>query len=432
MSRELHKIYYSGGIILTLAAQAFFFVYFFGIFVGPDEGKTIFLATFAAFLVIFGTLGAMQLAPTILRAPTQSFSALKKSLLFSVGLSMVPYASVCLFSEGSTKQLIYLALIFFLMYFASAFKLDRPFLSKLSLILFLAATIHLLLFPTLGFPKYYSSLFAQKNMFAINMLVVFFSAYLTLKMSDERNVKALSLGTMTICFVLILCSRSRGVLLDLLVFLFLRATWQWISANRVIYWTVFCGTIAAVVILIPAYVALSYTTVGIQLNAIVHEYTGVQLFSGRNIIWPAYLYFITLKPLLGYGFGNQIANMMVMFGLPSDVLGLSAHNLYLMVASQTGLLGLAALILFFGTVWATLYRNRSTLIGSIACAVFLTGLVNEMFEVTLTQTNLDVMVFFWFLVALGFREDHDTLVDLPVWDSQRWNINSPLVKPKSA
>lgn len=432
MSRELHRIYYSGGIILTLAAQAFFLVYIFGIFVGPDEGKTIFLATFAAFLVIFGTLGGFRLAPTILRAPARSFSALKRNLLFHVGLSMIPYALICIFSEEPIKQLTYLVLIFLLMNFASAFKLDQPFLSKLALILFLAAATHLLLFPVLGFPKYYSSLFAQKNVFAINMLVAFFTASLTLKMSKNRNVTSLSFVTMAICFILILCSRSRGVLLDLLVFLSLRATWQWISANRIIYWTVFCVTIATMVILIPAYVALSYTTVGIQLNAIVHEYTGVQLFSGRNIIWPAYLYFITLKPLLGYGFGNRIANMMVMFGLPADVLGLSAHNLYLMVASQTGLLGLTALILFFGTVWASLYRNRSTEIGSIACAVFLTGLVNEMFEVTLIQTNLDVMVFFWFLVALGFRDDQDERLDLPVRDDPQWNFNSPLIKPKSA
>jgi|GEM_PF-5500214 len=407
MEHNASKLEYSAGIVLTLPIFAFFFVYVFGIFVGLTQGKTLFLGSLGAFLLALAALGAFRIVPQIFLSPAQTAFAIKQSTLFGVAISMLPYAAICFISEDSSKQLIYLAIIYASMALALHFRIDEPLLSKLAIILFIAVSIHLLLFPVLGFPKFYKSLFAQKNVFALNILIIFFSSYFVFQTSCIRNNKVLAACTMVTCITLVLLSHSRGVFLDIAFFLFLSLFWRFFSKSRFRYWAIFCSFILMIVALIPTYVFFSYSAAGYQMNAFVHEYTGVQLFSGRNIIWPAYLYFITLKPFLGYGFGDRVANMMMTVGLPPDVIGLSAHNLYLMVATQTGLLGLTALIFFFGMLWALLYRNRLTKVGSIACVVFLTGLFNEMLEVTLIQTNFDVVVFFWFLVALGLRMDRN-------------------------
>lgn len=423
MREQRLPLYFSSEVVLTLPVLTFLAIILSSALFGSVWGKTYFLLCLIGFLTLLNVSVILGLFVQAGTSPLRQILRSEAGPLLKICAAIAPYAAICAISPHPATQLSYLGLVVILINFALHFRLDQDFFAKLVVILFAATAIHLMLYPILGFPKYYNSLFAQKNVFALNVLIIFFGAYFVLKLTGSRDVKILAAATLSICVFLILLSRSRGVLLDIVFFLLIRGLWRYIAGNSKLYWLAFAACIAFVVLLVPLYVLLSYSTIGTELNAIVNQFTGVQLFSGRNILWPAYLYFISLKPLFGYGFGNEVGNMMVVAGLPSDLVGLSAHNLYLMVATQTGLIGLGALLFFFAIVWSILYHNRATQIGSISCACFLTGLFNETLEVTLIQTNMDVVVFFWFLVALGMRYDADA--QLPLQRKPAWETGGP-------
>ncbi len=395
----------SSPIILTLAVFSFILVFSINLFMESNTGKTVYTACLLGFVL---PLSLIYITSNIIqRLKTSSFNLIEflKSPLLIVALAASPYITISLISQHPIKQIVYIILIMGLIALADSFKFSASFFRGLSAILITTVLFHLLAYPAHGFPEIYNSFFAQKNVFALNILIIFFAAIIVSEATSDSETRIATYITMGICIILILLSRSRGALLDIIFFITLRFIWKPVCKNKYLYWILFASVLLTLVLFVPAYVLFSYTPTGINLNSIVRDYTGVNLFSGRNIIWPAYLYLISLKPFLGYGFGEDVANMMVMLGLPQDVLGLSAHNLYLMVATQTGILGLSGLIIFFGVIWAKLYKNRETKIGSLVCVMFLTGLFNEIFEVTLIQTNLDVVAYFWFLVGLGLRND---------------------------
>ena len=66
-------------------------------------------------------------------------------------------------------------------------------------------------------------------------------------------------------------------------------------------------------------------------------------FSGREDIWLALIELIKQRLLFGYGASASPQQF-----LP---IGLSSHNLYLQIALQSGLTGLALLILLFWNIW---------------------------------------------------------------------------------
>jgi len=390
------QLRYSEAIGLTLPALAFVGVYAFGLVLGGDAGKTVFVAVLLAAMAGVLALRAVDLADLA-----------ADRTLAQLSIALAPFAGICLLVDQPAKEIAYLALILCLLAFGTRVRLRGFYFVALAGGLFLAAGVHLLAYPAFGFPAIYQSFFAQKNVFALNVLMMFFASFLAAQFAGTKDARILALVTCAVCVLLVVLSHSRGVLLDLIFFAAVLFAWPAIARRRWFYWAAFVVVMAGVVAFVPLYVLFSYTDVGQALNAVVRDYTGVNLFSGRNVIWPAYLYFISLKPLLGYGFGNSLGNSMVLMGLPDEFVGLSAHNLYLMVATETGIVGLCAMLFFFGRVWALLYGNRHTRLGTIAAAIFLTGLFNELFEVTLMQTNLDVVAFFWFMVALGLRDDAD-------------------------
>ena len=111
----------------------------------------------------------------------------------------------------------------------------------------------------------------------------------------------------------------------------------------------------------------------------VHDENGGDASSGRLDIWKALVQIWEQHPLFGIGFH-------AIQGLP-ETSGLAAHNIILQFLVETGLMGLACLLVFSVTIWAT----RSTRGPRRALsAAFLCVVVNEMFESSITGTGNSV------------------------------------------
>ena len=123
-------------------------------------------------------------------------------------------------------------------------------------------------------------------------------------------------------------------------------------------------------------------------------------FSGRDIIWPYFLDAIETRPLFGYGLGagKLIVN-------PEDpqirLIGSSAaHNEYLRLAVDAGIVGTAAI---FGAIalWVwTGTRSASAADRLVLRAALLAALVHSGFDNTLIASTA-VIQFAWFCAALA-------------------------------
>lgn len=123
-------------------------------------------------------------------------------------------------------------------------------------------------------------------------------------------------------------------------------------------------------------------------------------FSGRDIIWPYFLDAIETRPLFGYGLG---AGKLIVD--PEDpqirLLGSNAaHNEYLRLAVDAGILGAAAIfIAIIGWVWGGTRAVHPTDRLVLRCAL-VAALVHSAFDNTLIASTA-VIQFGWFTAALA-------------------------------
>lgn len=131
-----------------------------------------------------------------------------------------------------------------------------------------------------------------------------------------------------------------------------------------------------------------------DLDAFFIEYTGRTARSGRQIIWPLIIAFVSQSPLTGLGTGATFGNL-----YNSEW---SAHSYFLQIYLQTGLLGLLALSAVLLTVWRAIGRpRRSDPLGVFLTAAFAVLLLHAAFEVFLMQVNLLMGCSAWMMLGLG-------------------------------
>lgn len=115
-------------------------------------------------------------------------------------------------------------------------------------------------------------------------------------------------------------------------------------------------------------------------------------FSGRDIIWLNIISEIDANGYRGFGLGS----------LPGGVLtplyeGLSAHNGFLQVLYQFGAVGLAVFFIACGLVIAKVAQRPDR---GVSVAILVGGLLQEVFEVVLTQNHFGAGLLLWLIVTI--------------------------------
>lgn len=144
----------------------------------------------------------------------------------------------------------------------------------------------------------------------------------------------------------------------------------------------------------------------------------------RWVIWAEWLKLVAEQPFLGQGYGFRSLAMVGAMYIPKDIPGFDpsgsthAHNVFLNVVAQTGLVGLvsylAMLAALFKAGWQGLRKNPAARIASIAMLALLAGAIAK----SLTDDFLfdPGGIVIWTLLGLFVREagtfaKHETITD---------------------
>jgi O-antigen ligase len=197
----------------------------------------------------------------------------------------------------------------------------------------------------------------------------------------------------TILF-LIVVSHTRSVLLCTAFGLLTFALWKIITKSKFLFRLYFLLYLVGIYFFTVIYPQLNYYLTNFDYyNALVVQYTGKNLLSGRQRLWSVLLNVINYKPYFGYGSG----------ALPNNFLNteLSSHNLYIQTTLQVGIVGLVFLLIFLFFIWNKFWINRFDKKVVISACYLLGIIVHQVFEVTLTQNNFAIGALQWTIIGLG-------------------------------
>jgi O-antigen ligase len=271
-------------------------------------------------------------------------------------------------------------------------KSQEIFLVILASVALVFFSINIALWLASGAPSSFKSYFIHPNpLGAITLFLLYFPlARVTV---SRRFLRYFWLGVSCLGLVLLFATTSRSTWLAAIAIFGTYLLWNVISRNRFFFTLVPLLLYCLIAATILVYATLRQNPYAAPLNTLVREYTGKNLFSGRDRFWLDLITTIGEKPIFGYGAGS----------LPQDTLGitLSSHNLYLQVLLQVGFVGLFVLLLALWQVWLTFRRYPEHPWVRLSGAFFVGILVHQIFEVSLTQNVLSVGVWQWLVLAFG-------------------------------
>jgi O-antigen ligase len=149
------------------------------------------------------------------------------------------------------------------------------------------------------------------------------------------------------------------------------------------------------VLLVGFISGLNHMSSFVDLNSMIVDITGRRLNSGREHVWSMISYYISINPWFGLGSGIQ----------PSDVFESpvrSAHNSFLQVLMQVGIVGLGFLVLQMFLFWRSFGRIADSPLRAAALSYFVFVVFHASSESFLTNTNLTKAALVWINFGLLF------------------------------
>ncbi len=208
----------------------------------------------------------------------------------------------------------------------------------------------------------------------------------------SKNLKRTS-----ILFVFILSSivifsvDSRSIFISILFVFFTYFVWNFITKRKFLF-NLYFLLVAAFGYWFTFIYPKIYTWNNFhKLNELSLKFADKPLLTGRERIWERLIGYIERKPLLGYGSST----------LPSDFTSttLSAHNTYIQIGLQTGIIGIILLALVFFTFWKTSWKNRHDKKVALSASFLIGIIIYQLFEVNLTQSNFGLGLVQWMLIG---------------------------------
>lgn len=191
---------------------------------------------------------------------------------------------------------------------------------------------------------------------------------------------------------LIFYSQARSIWISLSVFYITYYLWDFLCKRKILSSLYMFSVLGFCMLFSFWYPRLPEYSFALEWNQRLIELTGKSLFSGRQIVWKDLLNAAMENPLLGYSFDMRFNG------------GMSAHNMYLEVILQSGILGLGCLLILFYSIWMYLCRCGDYINARVSGAALIAIIIHQLFEVTLIQNNLAIGIIQWIIISLGFSK----------------------------
>lgn len=323
-------------------------------------------------------------------------------------LCMLPYALVMAL-RGGFFHVAYLAAIASVVLLSASARCGKGFWRITVLATGVLSGGYVALWISEGAQFQFSGWMTHKNFLGIQLFFMAVATVCAMQYLRDPFERLLCIAVLAVLALLLVVSSSRASLLAAGVFLAAFVIWPFLARRRRLLKTTFVLTLALSIMIVPLYILLWLSPLAAPLDEWSLSMTGQVFFSGRQYVWPVYMLVIADAPLLGHGFAfDRIIDPSLWEGLPEHYAELSAHNLYLMIAVQTGVAGLLAFCFFITGVWNLIARAPANPAFRIAGPALLAFLLHEIFEVSLVQNNLIAAWPMWMLVgfALSPHDDH--------------------------
>ena len=245
-----------------------------------------------------------------------------------------------------------------------------------------------------------ASLIPKNSFGAFTAAALFF----VLAVSGTRSVKVAQAIGVGLSLTLLWASGSRSPQLAVLVAAAVYVVWPLLVRSRTGYHAVFFCWLIAGGAFVYYYINLSKSDT--MARVAVQEFTGQGLYSGRELLWPIAIKYISERPLLGWGAGLDEGEVLLdaELGVAGTGSGTTnAHNLFLAVALKTGIIGLTLQLAMLYSIWLRFYSGRHDRTVRLAAASFMGICVHQLFETSLINTNLSIGALFWAIIAIGMR-----------------------------
>lgn len=292
-------------------------------------------------------------------------------------LAGVIYISVSLFAAAvnenwNVQSLVYVA---FMPASLLACTQVRPSRRASSLLMSCYAAciwIYLALFVLQGFPVPFAGLMSSKN--GVGILSGLFLFLSVLVYDHEYLGWSFAFRLLTTCSSAIIMVASTSKM-GVICFLFMASAWsiwRFVRARRWVFYMIFCFVFLASILVMATYTSL-YFSQQIRDAAInISNVTGLDLFTGRQTLWPARIYLAAQSPFLGYGYSmDDIFAKTYKLGVGKEDAFLNCHNGVLEQMIRSGLAGLVSLFALLFSFWDCLLKGGGCKPSRLSCVSFL-------------------------------------------------------------
>lgn len=221
--------------------------------------------------------------------------------------------------------------------------------------------------------------------------------------------KGLKRSSVLLVFILsgivILSVDSRSILMSILFVFFTYFSWWFITKSKFLFNLYFLLIVAFGYWFTFVYPKIYTWNSYYKLNDLSLKFVDKPLLTGRERIWERLIGYIEQKPLLGYGSST----------IPSDFTSttLSAHNTYIQIGLQTGIIGIVLLSIVLFVFWKSAWKNRYDKKVALSASFLIGIIIYQLFEVNLTQSNFGLGLVQWMLIGflLSFAYNENEIKD---------------------
>lgn len=230
--------------------------------------------------------------------------------------------------------------------------------------------------------------------YSICSYIIFEFSYFCFCRHKNKILTALILSALLLLF------KSRSSIIMMITMLVFYYLLKWIKTKK--QFVIIFIAVSVIVFLIPELYMKIYSSQNAEfLNLLAKQYTGKNLFSGRNIIWPVLDEWLNrdLKTWL-FGLGGEFVGGSFFYDLVISDVVVSTHNLFLFLRGQGGMVFFCLFIFIVYNIYSQFYDFLDDEYICIGSAYLLALMIRASFDLLLMANRFVDSMFSWFVISL--------------------------------